>query len=520
MHDEPFGSPPVDEAQFDSYVVRDRPIVDFLHDTARRAPWWTVSFLVHLLVMVVLWRWPVSASVVVDPITIGPLGIWDPPPREVEPPVPPDLPDPEKQEPPEPEETDLYVDDTMPNTNTEYDEPPPRNPIETTLDPIDCITMPPIFVIDAPNGRPMPERGLFGPRDDFYRGTRGGRDGRGTKIGRVGVGEIMSGLRWLARAQGRDGSWNAQAWGGNKPYTVGMTGLAMLAFHGAGFTEKRGPFQATIKRGLRWLRTQQRPDGSFPWETYYEQGIATMAVVEANALSRDPAIERMAQRAINYVCKTQPEHGGFRYTGAVPRGEGDMSVTGWQIMAIKSALCTPGIEVPDEAVERSQTFLRNASRKYGTSAYIVASAAPGSPAVTSVGMLCRIFLSGEDDVFGDEINAAATTLLARETDGGEPIYGGKTKELTKDLYYTYYSALAMYQAGEEYWRIWSKSYYGPLRTAIVRRERDADGRYVKGSWDPARYRWAKNGGRVYSTAMAVLSLEVPFRYLRVYRARR
>ena len=56
---------------------------------------------------------------------------------------------------------------------------------------------------------------------------------------------------------------------------------------------------------------------------------------------------------------------------------------------------------------------------------------------------------------------------------------------------------------------------------ILRAERqthDDRGRYVRGSWDPAKFRWGKQGGRIYTTAMAALSLEVPFRFLRIYRA--
>ncbi len=38
-----------------------------------------------------------------------------------------------------------------------------------------------------------------------------------------------------------------------------------------------------------------------------------------------------------------------------------------------------------------------------------------------------------------------------------------------------------------------------------------------GSWSPAGAKWGSSGGRVYATAMAVLSLEVYYRYLPLYK---
>ena len=502
----------------DRYVLRERPVLDFIDEQARRVPWWAISFLVHALALLVMWRWPIDMRTV-DPtwdrVPIVP--IWREkdadvkPPDLVTPPEPPDI-EPEALTP------DLKLGHPDPKIETEFLEKPPKIPFDDIdLEPVLELLPPEIAVIEVPNADPRRKRALLKDRDKLYDLTRGSRRGHPDGTGDVpGVSEIYLGLVWLAKAQSKDGSWNAQTWGGGKPYNVGMTGLALLAFHGAGYTTQRGVFKETVRRGLRWLSSHQRPDGSFPWQTFYEQGIATMAVAESYAMTGDSRLKPMAQKAVHYICRTQPDHGGFRYGGAVPRGEGDMSVTGWQVMAIKSAQCAETLDVPPEANERFRTFLRNAARKYGTSAYIVSAPNAGSLAVTAVGMLCRIF-TDEGGTFHDDINAAATTLLTKETDDGQAVYGGASKELTRNLYYTYYSALAMYQAGEEHWHLWRRSYYDPTRTAMVRQKHDERGRYIRGSWDPAKYRWGKQGGRVYTTAMAILSLEVPFRYIRIHR---
>ena len=56
--------------------------------------------------------------------------------------------------------------------------------------------------------------------------------------------------------------------------------------------------------------------------------------------------------------------------------------------------------------------------------------------------------------------------------------------------------------------------------AEVKQKLDARGRYIKGSWDPADHRWGTRGGRIYSTAMALLALEAEFRFLQLYRVSR
>ncbi len=376
--------------------------------------------------------------------------------------------------------------------------------------------LPPMIGLDDLFGEKRPPRGPmpYGEReklgDSLQKKGKPGKD----------IVEILTPLEaallWLQRAQERDGSWDAKSWGGASHYKVGMTGLALLAYQGAGCTHRKGSYRHTIARGLEWLRdNQRRYDGGFPWETFYEQGIATIAVCEAYTITQDPRLRDMAQRAITYIVNLQPDHGGFRYGGAVPKDQGDMSVTGWQIMAIKSAMIA-GLDVPPRAVERSRVFLKNSLRDYGASAYLVGDRGAGSAAVTSVGLLCRIFLNDRGD-YEAEIMQGANLLARRENPQHDAPLGGASKELGADLYYTYYSALAMFQVGGEFWRDWKKMHLDPLKAAQVREKFDPQGRYIKGSWDPAKHRWGAQGGRVFTTAMGALCLEAPFRFLPMVR---
>ena len=87
---------------------------------------------------------------------------------------------------------------------------------------------------------------------------------------------------------------------------------------------------------------------------------------------------------------------------------------------------------------------------------------------------------------------------------------GKKGRDSYNLYYWYYGTLAMYQHGGDAWYRWNAQ----VRDAVVRRQRDRG--HSAGSWDPDVSPYGAKGGRVYCTALAALSLEVYYRYLRLY----
>jgi len=328
---------------------------------------------------------------------------------------------------------------------------------------------------------------------------------------------LNAGLIWLAKAQEADGHWDCKFWDGGGNYDVGMTGLAVLAFLGAGYTHTGGKYRAVVAKGLDWLRYNQKPNGAFGYLSFYEQGIATMAVSEAFGMTHQESVRAVAQRAVDFICQTQPDHGGFRYAGAVDKENGDMSVTGWQIMALKSAICSE-LNVPQQALDRSREFLKNTAREYGGSAYIV-SQPNATPAMSAIGMASRQFIGGPN--YDAEINAAANYLMDQQRKAGAAGAGGGQKDaLVHDLYYTYYSVMAMIQMGtqSEYWIQWNKWFRDPLvKLQETKNILDGRGRFVRGSWDPKDTAWGAQGGRVFSTAMSVLCLEVYYRFLPLYK---
>src|SRR5690606_28594174 len=107
-----------------------------------------------------------------------------------------------------------------------------------------------------------------------------------------------------------------------------------------------------------------------------------------------------------------------------------------------------------------------------------------------------------------------------------------------DYYYWYYASLALYQDGGSQWEPWQNSLFSPVLLRYQRGWHSKDlrqfeeygnmitkggtntpdeGRWLldeHGSWDPVGP-WGPAGGRVYSTAINVLTLEVFYRYKRI-----
>ena len=479
----------------------------FLVHQAQRAPWWTLSLTIHIGVLVLLW-WCPCDSLLRDS-SRGAMRVrfaCERMPQLVGIGEPLDVPVPEEV-------------DGLGAAAVAFLEIPPVEPAESLPDvsallgdvliqpeiPELCLD-PPAYALFAVEVAPFRAGSqFFAPR--AATGRRTAAEDRGGTSRRAEA-AVRAGLLWLAAAQEKDGSWRCARWGGGEDYDVGVTGLALLAFLGAGHTESRGPYRATVGRALGWLAANQCDDGRFRCRSFYEHGIATLAVCDAYGLGGSRPVARVAQRAVDCIVRVQPEHGGFRYDGAVAKEEGDLSVTGWQILALRSALCS-GLGVPPRAIERARVFLANTYRGDGASAYLVGNVEP-SPAMTAVGMLCRQLLGGG---YAAEIQAAADHLLRRETQSGGA--GEGRHRLVGDLYYTYYATTAMFQFGGEYWAAWNRLVRDPLANAQVSDAADERGQPVRGSWDPRKDYWGPRGGRVYTTALALLSLEVYYRFLPV-----
>ncbi|MGK0201016.1 MAG: hypothetical protein ACI89X_001426 [Planctomycetota bacterium] len=358
-------------------------------------------------------------------------------------------------------------------------------------------------------------------------GKYGGRGGKGG--GKPTATAIGAGLKWLAEHQDKNGRWDADGFmkhdtlgqacdgGGSAAHDVGVTGLAMLAMLGDGSTLRAGPYKDQLIRASKWLKDQQGSNGRFgsnaSHDFIYDHAIAAYAMCEAYGLSGMPILKSTAQKGINYIESHRNPYAVWRYQ---PRdNDNDLSVTSWCLMACKSAQFFK-LQVNQNAIKLCETYLDQVSSPDGRHGYTKkgenSSRMPGDhgtrfpidkcETLTAAGLFCRYFI-GQDPKNKPIMKAAANLLVKKP-----PRWDAKAG--TIDHYYWYYGTYAMFQAGGNHWKKWSSH----LKEALLPPQHQEGNE--AGSWDPAGV-WGEQGGRVYSTAMSILSLEAYYRYTRLVR---
>ena len=338
---------------------------------------------------------------------------------------------------------------------------------------------------------------------------------------------MIASLSWLARHQNRDGSWSATGYvgkckktcapnPGRADFDAGVTGLSLLAFLGAGYyhlskdTYDSICFGDVVRRALIWIMANQDPDGFIgsreAKKHTYSHAVCSTALSEAYGLTGSSLFKRQAQRAVDFVIASQNPGLGWRYKSQ--SGDNDTSVTGWAVMALKSAQLS-GLAFPRSGYDGARAWFdrvtepsngRAGYHRRGTGKMYVAGVNEQfdhHETLTAVTLLSRIFM--------DRQRTAGVEFLLRDP----PRWEGNRI----DFYYWYCASLALFQidgpAGRK-WKTWS----GALRNALMKHQNPRTTGCRRGSWEPVG-RWCPEGGRVYATAINALTLEVNYRYANV-----
>jgi len=316
-------------------------------------------------------------------------------------------------------------------------------------------------------------------------------------------GAVALGLRWLANRQHRDGLWSLAG-----PYSEGSpsenveaaTAMALLAFQGAGHTpagDPKDPFTPVVRRGWNALLKRMDEDGRFFHDVsrshqLYTQAQCTIALCELYAMTDDEQYFDAAQKAVDYCVRVQAPEGGWRYE---PGEAGDMSVTGWMVMALQSARMA-GIEVPSPVFDLINQFLDSVAREEG-SQYAYQSRQGATLPLTAEGLLCRQYLGWPRD--DPRLNAGVEYLL-----------NNLPRWDNRNVYYWYYATQVCHHMEGKAWQTWN----GEMRSLLP--EQQVKRGTERGSWDPRGDRWGSHGGRLYVTCLSLYILEVYYRHLPLY----
>jgi pSer/pThr/pTyr-binding forkhead associated (FHA) protein len=319
---------------------------------------------------------------------------------------------------------------------------------------------------------------------------------------------VENGLKWLARHQSPQGFWDSSSFTGQCDQTpicrgvVGtshkeaITAFCLLAFLGAGHSEDFGTYKNIVKKAIRYLEGQQNADGSFggSFNTMYTHAIVTLALCEALQFRRGTYVPTPhPQRGLDYLINAQHNEGGWRYG---PKQPGDTSVTGWCIMALKAGR-DANLTVPLTSFEKAKKFIDSVTDdRYYQAGYVNSSST--TLTMTSVAVSCRYFL-GENK--SPQISGGVDAILSQLPE----------KSAVMNYYYWYYGTLSLFQYGGKPWNKWNTA----LKEILLPLQQE-DG-CEKGSWDPVCGYFGQSGGRVLNTAIAVLILEVYYRYPRAFK---
>jgi hypothetical protein len=238
----------------------------------------------------------------------------------------------------------------------------------------------------------------------------------------------------------------------------------------------------------------------------YEHGMATFALGDACASAAElqeppnPRYLQSLRKAVEFIERNQHADGGWRYSNDLSQPS-DTSVTGWQVLALKSAR-QAGVPISPKCLAKVRDFFESRQTgENGRTAYDRALSF-NTEATTGVGILAKQFLLDEPraPLVKDGVRYLADLAEKRWPPGATP-------GADRDYYLWYNCTLAMFQAGGEPWTKWNDC----VRDTIIKLQRPATAGCEHGSWDPAD-RWGNRGGRIYSTALAALTLEVYYRY--------
>ena len=359
--------------------------------------------------------------------------------------------------------------------------------------------------------------------DLLVRLPSGGGLSRRTPEGRLEYGEkygatreseqaVEAALAWLAAHQRSNGSWSfnldlapcngacrhTKKKGTDSPTPVtGATGLALLAFLGAGHTHHHeGPYQETVRRGIYFLRDIAGEAGAgLDWQqgSMYGHRIALMALSETLTMSSreqagDADLHRLVSRGASFTCNGQHENGSWGY---VPGSPGDMTVSAWQVLSLVAAKKNR-VDIHTNTLSSAKAFVLSTCKDRDF--WFGYKGPPGEETTTAIGLALMLYL-GQSTEYTPFYNAL-TDLADR---------GPKFQ----NVYHDYYATLALHHSRHHAWDQWNRK----LRDHLVRTQ--AKKGHEAGSWhfaDP----WGDIGGRLYTTAMCAMTLEVYYRYMPLY----
>jgi hypothetical protein len=308
---------------------------------------------------------------------------------------------------------------------------------------------------------------------------------------------VRAGLDYLARTQAGDGAWHEGQ--GGQAYPVAMTALAGTAFLANGNTPTRGRYAPQVEQTIDYLLKCSHSSGLITGanddsgSSMHGHGFALMFLASVYGMETKEALRTrtkdVVNRAIGLTAGAQSGAGGWTYS---PGGGDEGSVTVTQVQALRAAH-NGGFTVPRGTIEESVRYIERCSTPEGGICYSLGSG--GGPRLAiSAAAVATLYNAGEYD--SPVAERCLAYVWAQFQSQKQYSKGGG-----HDFYTHLYASQAYYLAGDKYW----DEYFPAARDQLLSMQDKSDG-----SW-PGDYI-----GKTYGTAIALIILQLPYKYLPVY----
>jgi hypothetical protein len=334
---------------------------------------------------------------------------------------------------------------------------------------------------------------------------------------------VHRGLNWLAAQQQPDGSFPTLDSG-----QPGVSSLCVMAFIAHGNVPGNGQYGARLERATDFLLSCQKPNGLITKNgpegpsidrqisheigscAVYNHAISSLVLSEVYGMSQ-PARARRLESAIRKSLAATLEmqawpkfsaadRGGWRYIDRLDQIDSDLSVTGWQLMFLRSAR-NSGFEVPAERVNDAVEFVkRSFDQREGI--FVYSTRKPShTRSMAGAGILAMAHAGFHHSI---EAQRAGDWLLDHPFDQYNRTMPGQVSD--RYHYGLFTCCQAMYQLGGKYW----EQFY-PSAVEAVLANQQPDGSWpVDSQYHDAAY------GKAYSTALVVIMLGAPNQLLPIY----
>lgn len=285
------------------------------------------------------------------------------------------------------------------------------------------------------------------------------------------------GLDYLVANQDAAGSWP------DSRSQVGVVGLCVLAILAHGDDPNAGPYADSVRRAVDYIIKQANTESGYIGNTMYNHGFATLALAEAYGQLDDDRIGPTLKRAVDLITSSQSKNptGAWRY--GPTSTDADTTVSG-AIMVALFAARNAGIDVSDESIAKALGFYKRCQSSDGGFGYT----SPGGSNAprTAIGVLVYALAKEKD-------NRVYTTAF-------KWLHDNQSQNLSyHQFYYLYYAAQAFFHSDPQTWREWNDQ---NIRSLIESQNTD-------GSWSGSQ-------GASFTTATAMLSLALNYRFLPIY----